>query len=85
MSLVNPRIGLVREYDRMHGTDYYDTLKAYIESDLSMSLTAKRLNLHRNTVDYRISRLRDSFGIDPDNGMLAMGYRLSFYLFDTVK
>lgn len=85
MSLVNPRIGLVREYDRMHGTDYYNTLKAYIESDLSMSLTAKRLNLHRNTVDYRITRLRDSFGIDPDNGMLAMGYRLSFYLFDTVK
>lgn len=82
LSLVNPRIGMIREYDRLHGTDYYDTLRAYLESNLSMNATAKAMNLHRNTVDYRITKLKESFGIDPEDGMSALGYRISFYLFD---
>jgi|GEM_PF-3392347 len=82
LSLVNPRIGMIREYDRMHGTDYYETLRAYLESNLKMNATAKALNLHRNTVDYRITKLKESFGIDPEDGILALGYRVSFYLFD---
>ena len=82
--LVNPKLGMIRDYDRIHGTDYYETLKCYMESDLNKNLTAQKMNIHRNTVEYRINRLIEAYGIDPNDGELAMSYRLSFFLFSSI-
>ena len=80
----NDKLGMIRDYDRLHGTDYYETLKCYMESDLNKNLTAQKMNIHRNTVEYRINRLIEAYGIDPNDGELAMSYRLSFFLFSSI-
>ncbi len=43
-------------YDTIHNTDLLTTLQVYLESRCSISMTAKNLFIHRNTVTYRINR-----------------------------
>jgi len=59
-------LGPLVEYDEQKRTDLVDTLEAYIEAGSSPSETAHRLHLHRNTVLYRLRRIRELLGRDPD-------------------
>ncbi len=59
-------LGPLVEYDEQKRTDLVDTLEAYIEAGSSPSETAHRLHLHRNTVLYRLWRIRELLGRDPD-------------------
>lgn len=46
------------------GTDLLETLRAHLDSGLSLSATATRLGVHRNTIQYRLSRFADLTGLD---------------------
>ncbi|MBI4336614.1 MAG: helix-turn-helix domain-containing protein [Chloroflexi bacterium] len=52
-------------YDLDHGTDLRATLEAYLLSGGSVTATAEHLFLHRNSVMYRLQRIRDIAGLDP--------------------
>ena len=55
------------QYDEQKGTEYFETLFAYLNSRFSLNETAQTLNIHRNTVVYRIRQLSERFGIDFDS------------------
>jgi sugar diacid utilization regulator len=57
----------IRTYDAKYGTDYFQTLLAFLQSEKSCPLAAKRLFTHRNTVLYRIARMRELFDLDLDS------------------
>lgn len=40
----------LREYDGRHGTDYYATLYVYLWEERNQTKTARKLNIHRNTL-----------------------------------
>jgi carbohydrate diacid regulator len=42
-----------------------ETLNAYFELDISLSKTAKKLHLHRNTLVYRLEKVAEITGFDP--------------------
>ena len=44
-------------------TDMYSTIKVFLENNLNASLTAKKLYIHRNTLQYRIDKFIDKSGI----------------------
>lgn len=44
-----------------------ETIKAYLELDMSITMVSKTIYTHRNTVNYRISRFIDITGIDIRN------------------
>jgi len=46
------------------GTVLYDTVAAYLDTDLDRRRTAARLHVHPNTLDYRLRRIRTLTGID---------------------
>lgn len=50
--------------DAENGTQYYDSMFQYLLCGKSMKLAAQRLGIHRNTLDYRIGRMGELFGID---------------------
>ena len=58
----------VYEYDRNHATEYLDTLYHYLSNQCSVQKAAEKLYVHRNTVAYRMTRIRELFAIDFDNG-----------------
>ena len=60
-------VAAAAEHDRRHGTEYCLTLFTYILCHHSLQDTCESLSLHRNTVLYRINRLKTDFGLDPDS------------------
>ena len=54
----------LREQDRAQQGETWATLCAYVRCNRSYADAALRLNVHVNTVRYRIDRLRESFGLD---------------------
>lgn len=57
-------LAAIRDYDRQQHTDYWRTLRAYVLCDRNYSEAATSLNLHQNTVRYRIEKLRTIFDLD---------------------
>jgi len=45
--------------------DLLKTLEIYFENNLSLSKTAKKLRIHRNTLVYRLERIEDITDLDP--------------------
>lgn len=41
-----------------------ETIRCFFENDLNLSTTAKQLYLHRNTLTYRLDRIRREIGLD---------------------
>ena len=57
--------------------DLYDTLRAYIDCERSLSRTAAALFTHRNTVLYRIRKCQDLLGGDLDSAEKRLYIRIS--------
>lgn len=41
------------------------TLEAFFEYDMSLTRTAEKLSIHRNTLVYRLDRITETLGLDP--------------------
>lgn len=59
------------EYDKKHSADLMETLMCYVESELDIALTSKRLYQHGNTIRYRVNKIKDLTGVadGPDGQM----------------
>ncbi|MER6101181.1 helix-turn-helix domain-containing protein [Streptomyces sp. NPDC001832] len=52
------------EHDRAHGSEYGESVAAYLDAFGDTGTAAQRLNVHPNTLRYRLRRARDLFGVD---------------------
>lgn len=59
-----PVLEQMREMDRERGSAHLETLKAYVESNKNIPATAAALNIHVNSVRYRIDKLQTIFDLD---------------------
>ena len=50
--------------DNDHNTDYVQTLKVYLSLNCNLTKAAETLYIHRNTMVYRIEKIRNLMGID---------------------
>lgn len=57
-SYVEERLYSLEEYDRKHGTGLVETLEVMMQNGGSKKQTAEKLYLHRNTMMYRVKRLK---------------------------
>jgi sugar diacid utilization regulator len=57
-------LGVVRTYDRRHHTQLGPTLHSYMAHRCNVSVTAKALHVHANTVAYRLRRVEELLDID---------------------
>jgi sugar diacid utilization regulator len=69
---------LVR-YDDQYRSDLLGTLEEYLASDCNMNATARAIFAHRHTVAYRLDRVRELTGLDPqiseDRERLGLGIK----------
>jgi sugar diacid utilization regulator len=63
---ISTQVLKLREYDRLHGQNYFETLYNFLKYKESYCMTADRMYLHRNTVFYRISKIKEEFEINWD-------------------
>jgi DNA-binding PucR family transcriptional regulator len=57
-------LGPLREYDDRRGTELVESLSQYLENAGNYGATAEALAIHRNTLKYRLQRIRTISGFD---------------------
>ena len=78
-SLCHPEAVKLFQYDKDHKTRYFDSLYMYIMEEKCLALAAKKLNIHRNTLVYRLAKVNDICSFDIKNSSLRMHF-IWFYL-----
>lgn len=65
--------------------ELYTTIKVFLENNLNASLTAKKLYIHRNTLQYRIDKFIDKTGVQLKDFYGAFTVFLACLLFEQNK
>ena len=76
----HPAVTALRDYDAQYKTAYFETLRVYLQSALKTQLAAETLCIHRNSLEYRLRKIRSLVGLDWENGDLMMRLHRSFVL-----
>ncbi|OIK15494.1 transcriptional regulator [Bacillus sp. MUM 116] len=75
------RLGKIFEHDKLHGTGYLITLENYFMNNLNISETAKTMFLHRNTLIYRIEKIKEILNTDLKNSEELLQIQLALKIF----
>lgn len=80
----HPALSILNRYDHANGTDLYRTLETYLLCGGSVKDTAQRLFIHRNSLNYRLERIRELTHADPADTAtrfhLEMSYRIDRFI-----
>lgn len=80
--VAHPVLLELREYDRLQGSRYYETLRVYLQCERSIPATAAALIIHRTTLTYRLGKIMELTRLNLDNPDLRLYLLLSFQLLD---
>lgn len=81
-NLAHPVLEKLKRHDARHGTEYYETLYAYLSEERSVQRAAKKLNIHKNTLVFRMGKIKEQFGIELDDTEERMRLLISYLLFE---
>jgi sugar diacid utilization regulator len=74
----------LRRIDEKDGSEYIDTLRCYFANCQNSTNTAEKLFVHRNTVNYRLAKIRELLDDDFDDYRIRLHLQLSI-LADNLK
>jgi len=66
----------LQEYDKKHHTNLVETIEVFLDKNNNVSETSKALNIHTNTLAYRLKRISEIGEIDLEN----MNQKLKLYI-----
>ncbi len=81
-AFVLPILGKMQDYDAAHNTEYFETLRVFSLSMHNKGQSALRLSIHKNTLLYRLDRIRELFGILYEDSAVAINILLSFLILE---
>lgn len=67
-AFMREQLGTLLDYDKRHHSDLLVTLAQYFDSGCSVDQAAAALSVHRNTLKYRLKRVRELLGQDLNDG-----------------
>ena len=79
-TLCRKYLGPLEAYDMEHDTDYMTTLREYLLSDCNLLATASRMYAHRNTIVYRMRKIRDLLHSGIDSAPVKFNLMMAFYI-----
>jgi purine catabolism regulator len=74
-------LGKIYEHDKRHDTAYLTTLESYFQNNLNLSETAKALFIHRNTLIYRIEKIKEILSSDLKNSEELLQIQLALKIY----
>lgn len=77
MDFVHSSILNLLEYDRQYGTNYLYTFWVYTENACNTNATATKMFVHKNTLAYRLSKIKEILGSDLTSGKDLFAFQLS--------
>lgn len=79
---IDPRVSTLLSNDEMYGTQYIETLSALADNCLNMKKAAAELHIHRNTLLYRIEKIRKLTDFDLEDGDHLFQIQLSLKILE---
>ncbi len=76
--IMHPALKVLIEHDRLHDSQYYDTLFSYLQHERNLVKTAAALFIHRNSLVYRIARINELIQVDLDDYDVRLYLMLSY-------
>lgn len=73
---IHPMLRRLVDYDRQHGTAMLHTLHVYLMQENNLNETAAALYIHRNTLVYRLRRIRSLLQLDLDDATVRNVLRI---------
>jgi purine catabolism regulator len=73
-------LGPLLDYDRQNGAELVTTLDAFFAANASPKEAATRLGVHRNTVLYRLDRIREITGYDLEDAAVRLRLQLALHI-----
>ena len=78
-------LGPILEYDKNHGMDLMGTLKCYFQNNRHLVKTSQELFIHRNTLIYRLSTIKELLNIDLDDAMIDLELFNSILIYEFIN
>ena len=79
VDVMSPVLEQLKKHDTENGTDYYETLRVYLLCERDQTLAAKVLCIHRNSLVYRVNRLKEMIDADLDDSDTRLYLLLSYF------
>ena len=77
---LNSTLGPILDYDAVHHTDYLHILEVYFDHDCSIIHTADALYCHKNTLSYKLNKIKELLDYDILTNENRTNIMLSFYI-----
>lgn len=84
LDFCNKKLLSLIHYDNLNSTEYFMTLKTYLGANRNAVQTSKDLYIHRNTINYRLNKIKEISSIDLDDMEEIFMINLSIKLLDFV-
>ena len=78
-------LGVLIDYDQKHNTQLEETLYQYLKFDSNQKAMAESLFMHRNTINYRLNKIKELTECQLDSFEEKMPYMLAFYIKEIVE
>lgn len=78
-------LGPILEYDKNHGMNLMGTLKCYFQNNRHLVKTSQELFIHRNTLIYRLSTIKELLNIDLDDAMIDLELFNSILIYEFIN
>lgn len=76
------KINILIEYDKLHNTNYFYTLKSFIDNEFNINLASKKIYIHRHTLKNRLEKMKQICAIDFDDYYSKLSLTLAVYLYE---
>lgn len=81
-TLVSPDLLAVLDHDRQKGTQYFETLRAYLLNERDIPKTAEKLIIHRTTLLYRLKKIQSLMHVDLEDPWQRLYLTLSLWILE---
>ncbi|KPU43260.1 purine catabolism regulatory protein [Oxobacter pfennigii] len=78
--LYKRHLSKLEQHDADHASDYMNTLRIFLLSDCNILETAFRMHTHRNTIVYRIKKIKEILNTELDNSAVKFDLLMAFYI-----
>lgn len=80
-----PELQRLIEYDAEEGTQYFDTLRVYLQNERSIPRTSEALIIHRTTLLYRLKKIKALTELELNDPLQRLYLTLSLWLLEQDK
>lgn len=78
INITHPALDLLIFYDKKNNSQLYNTLNEYLINERNHNYTAIKLSIHRNSLSYRLKRIKELINLDLDDPNIRMHLLLSY-------